>query len=314
MMAGVAMTPPPSSTEARLTAEGTIPVPGGNVHYWIYGEGGVPLLCLHGGPGMAHDYIETLADLSDRRTVVFYDQLGCGASDRPDEPSLWTLERSVAEVEAVVQALGLDRFHLFGNSWGGWLAAQYTLDRRANLASLTISSSPPSVTRTVTEMNELRRQLPNDVQAVLADHEARGVFDCPEYTAAVMVFYKRHLCRLEPWPPNVERSMGPAFGSGPYLTMWGPSEFGPVTGNLAGWDITARLGEITVPTLLTVGRHDEMWPSHMADMQAGIPGSELVVFENSSHMAFDEERAAYMTTMNRFLDRVEAAGQEQAGG
>ena len=299
------MTPLPSSTDARPSGEGTIAVPGGNVRYWTYGEGGIPLLCLHGGPGMAHDYIGTLSDLADERTVVFYDQLGCGASDRPEDSSLWTLARSVAEVEAVRQALGLDRFHLFGNSWGGWLAAQYTLDRTPNLVGLVISSSPPSVTRAVAEMNELRRRLPDDVQAVLADHETRGVFDCPEYTAAVMVFYKRHLCRLDPWPPGVERSMGPAFGSGPYLTMWGPSEFGPVTGNLAGWDITGRLDEITVPTLLTVGRHDEMWPSHMADMQAAMPNAELAVFEDSSHMAFQEERVAYIATVREFLARTE---------
>lgn len=289
--------------------EGTIPVPGGNVWYRTVGEGGLPLLCLHGGPGMSHDYIATLADLADRRMVVFYDQLGCGKSDRPDDPSLWTMGRSVTEVEAVRQALGLTRFHLFGNSWGGWLAAQYVLERQPDLASLTISSSPPSVERCVREMNELRRQLPADVQKVLDDHEARQFFDCPEYTAAIMVFYKRHLCRLNPWPEGVEQALGPGFGAGPYLTMWGPSEFGPVIGNLHGWDITARLGEIRVPTLLTVGRYDEMWPSHMTDMQAGIPGSELVVFEQSSHMAFQEEREAYMAAMNRFLDRVEAGMQ-----
>ncbi len=287
------------------TREGTIRVPGGNVWYRVVGEGGTPLLCLHGGPGMAHDYISTLADLADRRSVIFYDQLGCGRSERPDDASLWTMERSVAEVEAVRQALGLENFHLFGNSWGGWLALQYTLDRKPKLASLIISSSPPRVERCVREMNELRRLLPEDVQRVLDDHEARGFFDCPEYTAAIMVFYKRHLCRLEPWPEIVERSMGPSFGAGPYLTMWGPSEFGPVTGNLDGWDVTDRLHEIAAPTLLTVGRHDEMFPSHMEEMRGVMPNAQLLVFEESSHMAFVEEREAYMAAMNRFLDRVE---------
>ena len=288
--------------------EGTIAVPGGNVWYKTIGEGGIPLLCLHGGPGMAHDYINPLADLADERMVVFYDQLGCGRSERPDDTSLWTIERSVAEVAAVREALGLERMHLFGNSWGGWLALQYTLDRQPSLESLIISSSPPSVERAVREMNVLRHRLPADAQEALDQAEATGVFDGPDYLAAVMVFYKRHLCRADPWPPNVEYSMGEGFGSGPYLTMWGPSEFGPVTGNLDGWDITARLGEIRVPTLLTVGRHDEMWPSHMADMQAGIPGSELVVFEESSHMAFVEEREGYIATVRDFLHRVEAAG------
>lgn len=291
----------------RPVREGTIAVPGGNVWYRTVGSGGIPLLCLHGGPGMSHDYIASLADLADQRMVVFYDQLGCGRSDRPDDPSLWTLERSVAEVAAVREALELERMHLFGNSWGGWLAMQYVLDRQPQLEGLIISSSPPSVARAVREMNELRRQLPEDVQRVLADHEARSFFDCPEYTAAVMVFYKRHLCRLESWPEGVEQAMGPGFGAGPYLTMWGPSEFGPVTGNLDGWDITDRLGEIRVPTLVTVGRHDEMRPEHVAVLADGIPDAELVIFEESSHMAFVEERDAYVATVRRFLEHVERA-------
>ncbi|MEP6807237.1 MAG: proline iminopeptidase-family hydrolase [Chloroflexota bacterium] len=287
--------------------EGSIAVPGGNVFYRAVGKGGIPLLCLHGGPGMSHDYISPLADLADERMVVFYDQLGCGRSDRPDDTSLWTLARSVAEVAAVREALGLERMHLFGNSWGGWLAMQYVLDLHPPLESLIISSSPPSVARAVREMNELRLELPVDVQRVIADHEARSFFDCPEYTAAIMVFYKRHLCRLEAWPVGVETALGPGFGAGPYLTMWGPSEFGPVTGNLDGWDITDRLGEIGVPTLVTGGLHDEMRPDHMAVLAEGIPRGELVIFKESSHMAFVEEREAYIATVREFLERVESA-------
>ncbi len=289
----------------RSVREGTIPVPGGNVWYRAVGEGGIPLLCLHGGPGFPHDYLESLEDLADRRPVVFYDQLGCGRSDRPDDPSLWTIERSVAETAAVREALGLEEMHLFGNSWGGWLALQFVLDRKPPLVSLIVSSAPPSVPRTIREMNELKARLPDDVRRVIEDHEARQMFDCPEYVAAIMVFYKRHLCRLERWPAGVERALGPGFGMGPYRTMWGPAEFGPVTGVLKDWDVTGRLGEIRVPTLITGGRHDEMWPEHLAVQRDGIAGSELVVFEDSSHMAFVEEREAYMATLNGFLDRVE---------
>ena len=292
---------------SRVVREGTIPVPGGDVWYRTVGEGGIPLLCLHGGPGFSHDYLESMEDLADRRTVAFYDQLGCGRSERPDDPSLWTLERSVAEVAAVREALGLERMHLFGNSWGGWLAMQYVLDLQPPLESLIVSSSPPSVARAVREMNELKAQLPEEVRRVIDDHEAREMFDCPEYVAAIMVFYKRHLCRLDRWPEGVERAIGPGFGIGPYRTMWGPAEFGPVTGNLNGWDITARLGEISVPTLITGGRFDEMLPAHLEVERDGIPGAELVIFENSSHMAFAEEPEAYLAAVNRFLDRVEAA-------
>jgi proline iminopeptidase len=255
---------------------------------------------------MSHDYLAALEDLADERKVVFWDQLGCGRSDRPSNPALWTVGRSVEEVEAVRTALQLDAFHLFGNSWGGWLALQYVLDRKpAELVSLTLSSSPPGVPRTVAEMNVLKQRLPPDVLATIEDHEARAAFDCPEYTAAIMVFYKRHLCRLDRWPEGVETALGTGFGAEIYRTMWGPSEFGPVTGVLQDWDVTERLGEIKVPTLVTGGRHDEMWPEHLAAERDSIAGAELVIFEASSHMAFVEEPEAYLRTLRRFLDRAE---------
>ncbi len=93
-----------------------------------------------------------------------------------------------------------------------------------------------------------------------------------------------------------------------YTTMWGPSEFGPVTGRLRDWDVTARLGEIQVPTLVTGGRYDEARPAHLAILADGIAGSEMVIFEDSSHMAFIEEHELYVRTVEDFLARVEAAG------
>ncbi|MEK7248701.1 MAG: alpha/beta fold hydrolase, partial [Chloroflexota bacterium] len=72
--------------------EGKVQAPGGNVWYKIGGDGpGVPLLLLHGGPGAGHDYLEPMATLGDDRPVVFYDQLGCGNSDNPNDTSLWDL-------------------------------------------------------------------------------------------------------------------------------------------------------------------------------------------------------------------------------
>src|SRR3989442_3359941 len=116
--------------------EGFVAVPGGRVWYRSVGEGGVPLLCLHGGPGFPHDYLEELEGLASDRRVVFYDQLGCGRSDQPDDSSLWTVERFVRELQAVRKALELERLHLFGSSWGGMLAMPYVLDRTPPLDSL----------------------------------------------------------------------------------------------------------------------------------------------------------------------------------
>jgi proline-specific peptidase len=290
--------------------EGRIPYAGGETWYQVVGEGEepgkLPLVCLHGGPGALHDYLDPLSALAETgRRVVFYDQVGCGKSWFEAGPSTWTVELFVDELRTVRDALGLDRIHLFGSSWGGMLAMEYALTQPAGLASLVLSSSPASIPVWAEETNRLRKELPPDVQRVLDQEEAAGRLDSPEYEEATAEFYKRHVCRLDPWPDNVMRSFtGLREHPEVYLTMQGPNEF-VITGTLKNWDITSRLGEIQVPTLITAGRHDEFTPRQAQALSSGIQGSELVTFENSSHMQFVEEPDRYFQVVGDFLDRVE---------
>jgi len=285
-----------------VATEGFIDVPGGRVWYIVEGAGapGVPLLCLHGGPGVPHDYLEPLADLADDRPVIFYDQLGCGRSAAPDDPALWTVDRAVQEVAAVRAALGLDEPHLFGNSWGGWLAMEYLVRGAPAPRTVIISSATASVQEWIEDAAGLRAGLPADMQAVLDRHEEHGWLGCPEYLAVVAAYYQRHVCRLAPWPAYVEHAFG-AMNAGIYGAMWGASEFGPVTGVLRDWDVRGRLGTITVPALVTAGRHDEARPARMQAVADELPHAELAIFENSSHLAFAEERDAYIARLRVFL-------------
>lgn len=290
--------------------EGRIPYTGGETWYQVVGDseepGKLPLVCLHGGPGALHDYLEPLAVLAETgRRVVFYDQLGCGKSWLEADPSTWTVELYVDELRNLRDALGLDRIHLFGSSWGGMLAMEYALTQPAGLASLVLSSSPASIPVWAEETNRLRKELPPEVQRVLDEEEAAGRLDSPAYEEATAEFYKRHVCRLDPWPDNVLRSfMGLREHPEVYLTMQGPNEF-VITGTLKDWDITGRLGEIDVPALITAGRHDEFTPRQAQALNNGIRGSELVTFENSSHMQFVEEPDRYLQVVGGFLDRIE---------
>jgi proline iminopeptidase len=291
---------------ATTTAtEGYVDVPGGRVWYAIEGSEapGVPLLCLHGGPGIPHDYLEPLADLADERPVIFYDQLGCGNSAGPDDPALWTMDRAVAEVAAVRAGLSLDRMHLFGNSWGGWLAMQYLLDGpQPAPRSVTISSATASVAEWIADATTLRSELSAEQQAVLDHHERNGWLDCPEYVAVIGAYYQRHVCRTKPWPACVERAFG-RMNADIYGAMWGASEFGPVTGVLRDFDVRGRLAEISVPALVTAGRYDEARPHRMQAVADELADAELAVFENSSHLAFVEERPAYVARLREFLRR-----------
>jgi proline-specific peptidase len=134
------------SIDTRPVREGTIPFKGYETWYQVFGDGEAPgkfpLLCLHGGPGAGHDYLESLAAMADTgRRVIFYDQIGCSRSSIPEsKPEMWTVDLFVEEVDAVRDALGLDRTHLLGQSWGGMLAMEYALTQPPGLASLTVAS------------------------------------------------------------------------------------------------------------------------------------------------------------------------------
>jgi proline-specific peptidase len=303
------MTDLPAIDPSLHAREGTIDFRGYRVWYGCVGEreelpGKLPLLCLHGGPGAGHDYLESLAALARHgRRVIFYDQLGCGNSDQPDNPSLWSVPLFVEEIDVVRRALGLGRLHLLGQSWGGMLAMEYALTQPTGVASLTVASSPVSMTQWVAEANRLREGLPGDVREALQRHESAGTTDSSEYQGAMMEFYRRHVIRMDPMPEAVARTFAKLERNPQvYRTMNGPSEF-HVVGTLKDWDIVARLPEINLPTLVTSGRHDEATPPIAETVHRGIGGSEWVLFEDSSHMAHVEEAARYMTVLDEFLSR-----------
>ena len=285
------------------TEEGTIELESGfKIWYRCVGNGdATPLLLLHGGPGAGHDYLEPLDELADTRRVVFYDQLGCGKSERPDDVGLWTLERFVREVDEVRAALGLESVHLLGQSWGGWLGIEYMLSQPAGVQRLVLASTSASMPQFAAETRRLREDLPVDVQQVLNKYEAAGDYHNPEYEEAVMAFYQKHLCRLAEWPDCVMRTVANLENNPVYETMNGPNEFTSI-GNLKDWDRTERLNEIQVPTLITVGQYDELTPACAETLRAGIPNSRLVVFEDSAHLAHVEEQARYLEVVRNFLD------------
>lgn len=293
------------SRENPQPGQGFIEVPGGPVWYHVSGTGpGIPLLVLHGGPGGRICGYSRLDVLGNERPIVRYDQLGSGRSGRPDDPSLWTVERFVEELHTVRQQLGLDEMHLLGHSWGGSLAAAYVLEKGTDGIASVILSSPLLSTRMwIEDANFLRSQLPEDVQRTLTEHEQAGTTDSDEYQAASDVFYERHVYggeRAES-PPECD---GAPPGRFVYETMWGPTEF-HATGTLIDFDITDRLHEIDVPVLFIAGQFDEARPERVAEFQQLIPGSRLTVILDAAHGTLSKKPDEYRSIVEHFLDSVE---------
>jgi proline iminopeptidase len=292
--------------------QGYIDVGDGRVWYESAGEGQHTLLLLHGGPGGNSEDLAQFLDLADRGfRVVRYDQLGSWRSDKPDDLALWRVPRFVAEVERVRQALDLGQMHLLGQSWGSFLALEYALHHQRHLRSLILASGAASTRECVAGMNSWRRELPVETQETMARFEASGEYEHPDYLVAMETLYRRNFCRVWPYPEPVNIAMQ-HMAMPVYTTMWGPNEF-TCTGNLIEWDRTDRLGEISVPTLITVGEYDEVHPSCAETMHRGIRGSELVVFPDCGHLVHLETPEQYRAVLLNFLDRVDGVISPVAG-
>ncbi len=270
------------------------------------GTGPAPLVILHGGPGAAHDYLESIAGLDAiaSRPCVLYDQIGCGRSQHlPDAPAdFWSVELFVRELDALLAELGIaDRYHVLGQSWGGMLGMEHAVTDPRGLRSLVVANSPASIELWVSETGRLRGELPADVQEVLSRHEQAGTTDSPEYEQAVRKFYERHLCRIVPFPDGLQRTFAQlAEDPTVYHTMNGPSEF-HVIGSLRGWDITPRLAQVSVPVLVISGEYDEATPAVVRPLVEALPDVRWELFEGTSHSTHLEQPEAFLELVESFL-------------
>jgi proline iminopeptidase len=306
-------------TIASMTDDGErlIPIstPKGEFRVWTRRVGDNPdvkVLLLHGGPGATHEYLQVfdryLPDAGFE--YIYYDQLGAGRSDQPDEPDLWELDRFVDEVEQVRLALGLDRSNLvlFGQSWGGILAMEYALHHQEHLKGLVISnmmSSCPAYNAYAHEV--LMPSMDQDVLAEIKGFEARGDTGDPRYNELLLDHhYVHHVLRMPvaDWPDPVNRAfagINPAI----YVSMQGPSELG-LSGKLSDWDRTEDLSRIDVPTLVIGARHDTMDPAFMADMARRFPQGRYLECPNGSHLAMWDDAEVYFRGLLAFLGELAA--------
>lgn len=284
---------------------GYVDVPGGQIWYRLNGRQHLgkttALIAIHGGPGGSHRTMMPYVELANERPVILYDQLDSGNSDRPNRPENWTVQRFVQEIGALRRHLKLSRVIVAGHSWGGALAAEYALAHPGSVSGLILSSPLVSTPEWVDDASKLIDGLAPQVRDALRRHIAAGTFDSPEYREAEEAFYDRHMCRANPCPVQqyVQGSRG-EFNIGPYLYMWGPSEFHP-TGTLKTYDVTPRLREVRVPSLAICGEFDEVLPATCRKHGARIAKSDVVIVPEAAHATLIEQKDVYLQAVRRFL-------------
>lgn len=291
--------------------EGYVEFMGGKTWYKIVGSGdSIPLIALHGGPGVPHYYLKPLEELADERPVIFYDQRGCGNSE-PLDPTYWTVEFFVEELHQIREQLGLDYVHILGHSWGGALATDYVLTHPEGVESVILASplisTPLWIKDQKTYLKDLPPRMQKDVEkyedALLAGNEYLILKYQEDFNNAMDEYYQRHVCRLDPWPEVLNISFE-KMNAELYGAMWGPSEF-ISNGSLQYYDRTGDLHLITAPVLFTCGRFDEASPDTMAYFHTLVPGSELEVFIRSAHSSMLEQPLRYIPKIREFLTKVE---------
>ena len=289
-----------------------ITTPKGTFNVWTKRVGNNPkikVLLLNGGPGATHEYFECFENFLPAEGIefIYYDQIGCGNSDNPNDESMWDLARYVEEVEQVRIALGLDEtnFYLLGHSWGGILAMEYSLKYQKHMKGLIISnmmSSCPEYGKYADEV--LAKQMNPAVLAEIEKIEAAKDFANPRYMELLIPnFYEKHILRFpaKNWPEPVNRSFA-KMNQSLYVTMQGPSEFG-VAGKLEQWDRKAQLKDIAIPTLVIGAQHDTMDPKHMEEMAKLTPKGTYLYCENGSHMCMYDDQKTYFSGLISFLKK-----------
>lgn len=291
--------------------DGFVDAHGVLIYYMTVGRG-APLLIVHGGPGASHDYfLPYLLPLARHNRLIFIDERGSGKSEKLADPSGYTVENMVEDVEAVRQGLDLGKISLLGHSYGGVLAQAYALKYQKNLTHLILCSTFPSTK----QMNEvLARELassPKDVQEKIHKMEKEGLFghglpyEQNRYTNDYMIAawgeaYFPYLYQNHP-DPNYDPIANGVMSWDLYREMWGSDGEFVIDGNLKSVEYVNKLHTIHVPTLILAGDHDECDPSLSKEMHAKISGSRLVILPKSGHMTFVDQPQLFIGAVNSFL-------------
>lgn len=291
--------------------EGFVDSNGLMIYYMTVGRGD-PLLIVHGGPGASHDYfLPYLLPLARTHKLIFIDERGSGRSQKLEDPSGYTIENMVEDVEAVRLALGLGKITLLGHSYGGALAQAYALKYHKNLSHLILASTWSSST----DMNEIfvrmKQNMTPELRGRIDKLEADGLFGHGKdyqknrYPDDYMVAawgegYFPYVYQNRP-DPNYDPIAQGIMAWDLYRQMWGEHGEFIIDGNLKSVEYTERLATIKIPTLILVGDHDECDPSLAKVMHLKISSSQLVIFPKAGHMTFIDQTGMFIAAVNDFL-------------
>jgi len=286
--------------------EGTIQfiVEGNTYQTWykVFGDlrngASPPLVVLHGGPGLSHDYLLPISDISSLRPVIFYDQIGNARSSHvhDKEKSFWTIDLFIDELVNLLEYFNIqEEFDLIGHSWGGMLALEFEIRRKpVGLRRLVLTNSLASMAM----WNQSNAQLVKTFPTWVQEGMAIGMKDLKASAPAMKEFRTKHGCRVTPLPKEYVYTLDQIFSvenGDPTVAM------AMFSTELKDWNVIDKLSEVRRSVYLINGRFDVSQDFVNEPIFVGLKKVKWVTFELSSHTPFWEERERYMKLLNEFL-------------
>jgi proline iminopeptidase len=282
------------------TGEGFINVKGGKIWYRVSGEGNkIPIVMLHGGPGYPSYYLNPLLALSKDRPVILFDQLGCGRSDRITDTALMTIENYIEQLRTLLSELKINKFYLYGHSWGTMLGLDYYLKYPEGIKALIMASPCTSIKLWTMDADTLISMLPDSIQFYLKQSINNSNSDSIKIKEALDCYYTKK----QPLSSDFD-SADALIGTNVYEYMWGKEEFS-VTGILKDYDRTDDLNKIKVPTLYIAGEFDAARPRTVKYYQNLTPNSKFVVIDNAGHDTMQDNPEENIEVISSFLEEIE---------
>ncbi len=261
---------------------------------------GVPLVCIHGGPGFTSYCLEPLFELATHAEVICYDQAGCGRSrERCPERRDYSVAGFVAELEALRAHVGAPRMHLLGHSFGGLIAGEYALQYPERVESIVFACVSIDIPRWKKDAERLISGLPMMSRMILREAQRTGAFHSPAAMDAYEVYVRRHIYGCDEPPPCIRRSEAES-DSTTYRLVWGPTEVA-VTGTVRDYSLCDRLPQLAPRSLFVCGRFDEATPEAHTYFSSLVPGSHCHIFEKSAHHPQLTEESDFVEVVRRFV-------------
>ncbi len=287
-----------------IPKEGYLEVEGGKIWYEVFGEGNkTPILTLHGGPGYPSYYLNPLKSLAQNRSIIMFDQLGCGQSDKLVDTTLMTIDAYVAQTRKLVEHLNINELIIYGHSWGTMLGIEYYDKYPDGVKAIILGSPCIDLNMWQNDTDSLLSQLPDSIRQPLLLHKNKIIPDTTRLNKAIDYFYHEFYTRKLPHSKDIIKADS-LWDSTAYEYMWGIEEYS-VDGTLHGYDGKGILRKIDVPVLYIAGEYDTARPSTVKKYQAITSNSKFEIIEGAGHQTLNDNQKKEIKVIESFLADLE---------